>query len=124
MDGTGSALRAARPSPAASDAVRRTKAESAARLVLWTLAIKTRLNEGPALTSELAEAAGVAPGRVYAVFGNQVRNLARAGLIARLSDRVGPSGHINAVWALPAADAPRAETVNPFGGSADRKSAA
>lgn len=63
----------------------------------WLRTIRSRLRKGPALTSELAEAAGVMPGKQYSRFLSLLRKHARV-----VDQRVGPSKHLNKVWEMAA----------------------
>lgn len=65
----------------------------------WMGPVLARLRQGPALTSELADAAGIKPGIEYSRFLTMLNRLQRSGRVAKTGKRRGAI-HMNNVWAL------------------------
>lgn len=81
----------------AATEVARIRREFAARDAEWTAAVKARLRDGPATTSELYVAAMATS---KGIFNNLLTALRRAGVIVVVETRVGRTGSPLNVWGL------------------------
>lgn len=82
---------------AAEVEVRRWRIERSAVEAVWLILMRERLRKGTASTRELAEVCGIPAGREFGRFRECIN---RTEHIVRAGEAVGPTGHLNIVWAL------------------------
>ncbi len=79
-------------------AIRAIKIEAATREAAWLLSVRHHLRRhGPSTTHDLAQAAGMERGRY---FGRFRLMLDQSPCIVRAGTALGPTGHLNNLWAL------------------------
>ena len=77
--------------------VRRWRKERAGVEAIWLVKMRARLREGNASTRQLADACEIPAGREFARFRHLID---KSGCIVKVGEAIGPTGHLNIVWAL------------------------